>query len=53
VLVFQNGVLRAAARGATGNETTNAFTAAASTQYIVVVTGWGGTASYPTTVTVN
>ena len=53
VRVVQNGLLKATALGPTGNETTNAFASAASTQYIVVVTGFGGTASYPTTVTVN
>jgi hypothetical protein len=53
VFVYRKGVLQASATSVLGSETTGAFVAAAGAEYIVVVTGFGGTASYPTTVTVN
>jgi hypothetical protein len=51
--VYQNGVLKAFAQGPTGTETTGSFATASGTEYIIVVTGFGVTASYTTTVTVN
>jgi hypothetical protein len=51
--VYQNGVLRAFAQGPTGTETTGSFATASGAEYIIVVTGFGVTASYTTTVTVN
>jgi hypothetical protein len=53
VFVYQSGVLKAFAVSTSGTETTGSFFAAAGTEYIVVVTGFGTTASYATTVTVN
>ena len=51
--VYQAGVLKAFAQGPTGTETTGSFATASGTEYIIVVTGFGTTASYTTTVTVN
>ncbi len=53
VAVFQKGSVQAFADGPTGTETTPSFTAASGVEYIIVVTGFGGSASYTTTVTLN
>jgi len=53
VLVYRSGVLVAAAQGLTGTESTDAFTAASATEYIIVVTGFGTATSYTTTVRIN
>ncbi|MGZ6124192.1 MAG: PKD domain-containing protein, partial [Myxococcales bacterium] len=53
VVVFQKGAVQAFANGPTGTETTGSFNAANGVEYIIVVTGFGASASYTTTVTVN
>jgi hypothetical protein len=53
VAVFQKGVAVAFANSGSGTETTGSFNAASGLEYIIVVTGFGATASYTTTVTLN
>ena len=53
VTVYQKGVVQAVANGPSGTETTQPFMAASNVEYIIVVTGFGTSASYTTTVTLN
>jgi hypothetical protein len=55
VYVLQNGIgnVRAFAEGPTGTEATGSFFTTAGVEYIILVSGFGGSASYTTTVTVN
>jgi hypothetical protein len=53
VAVYQKGALQAVADSLSGSETTTPFTAASGVEYIIMVTGFGGSASYTTTVTLH
>jgi len=53
VFVLQNGVVRAVAMGPTGTETTPSFFTTNGVEYVILVSGFGGSASYNTLVTVN
>lgn len=53
VAVFQKGVPVAFANSLSGNETTGSFNAASGLEYIIVVTGFGSSSTYSTTVTLH